>query len=75
MSKIIDIQSKDNMLFEPLNSYCKETYGLLNLFAAPSVTKNSDDIMVVELFAGVGGCNLQHANGCFFAKLFPCFIR
>ncbi|MDD2594751.1 MAG: DNA (cytosine-5-)-methyltransferase [Bacteroidales bacterium] len=55
MSKIIDIQSKDNMLFEPLNSYCKETYGLLNLFAAPSVTKNSDDIMVVELFAGVGG--------------------
>ena len=28
----------------------------------------------VERFAGAH-CYLQHPNGCFFAKLFPCFIR
>ena len=25
--------------------------------------------------ANFGLCYLQHPNGCFFAKLFPCFIR
>lgn len=61
-----DLSIHSDVLCEPLATYSR-TYKQQSLFAANTVMTDSNDIMVIELFAGVGGfrIGLERASSLF----------